>query len=62
MEPTSPSEVFNALARLKAGKLSGLDHIPLFLLKIAAVVIAPTLSFFINLRLSWNFSLQHKKG
>ena len=49
MEPTSPSEVFHALAGLKAGKLSGLDNIPSFLLKTAAVVIALTLSYFINL-------------
>ena len=51
MEPTSPSEVYNALAGLKTGKSSGLDNIPSFLLKTAAVVIAPTLSYFINLLL-----------
>ena len=49
MEPTSPSEAFNALAGLKAGNLSCLDKIPSFLLKTAAIVIAPNLSFFINL-------------
>ena len=49
MELTSPSEVYNALAGLKTGKLSGLDNIPSFLLKTAAVVIAPTFSYFINL-------------
>ena len=49
MEPTSPSEVYNALAGLKTGKSSGLDNIPSFLLKTAAVVIAPTFSYFINL-------------
>ena len=49
MEPTSPSEVYNAIAGLKAGKSSGLDNIPSFLLKTAAIVIAPTLSYFINL-------------
>ena len=49
MEPTFPSEVYNALAGLKTGKSSGLDNIPFFLLKTAAVVIAPTLSYFINL-------------
>ena len=48
-EPTSPSEVYNAQAGLKTGQSSGLDNIPSFLLKIAAVVIAPTLSYFINL-------------
>ena len=49
MEPTSSSEVCNALIGLKAGKSSGLDNIPSFFLKTAAVVIAPTLSYFINL-------------
>ena len=49
MEPTSPSKVYNALAGLKTGKSSGLDNIPSFLLKTAAVVITPTLSYFINL-------------
>ena len=49
MEPTSPSEVYNALAGLKTGKSSGLDNKPSFLLKTAAVVTAPTLSYSINL-------------
>ena len=49
MEPTTPSEVYNALAGLKTGKSFGLDNIPSFLLKTAAVVIAPTLSYLINL-------------
>ena len=49
MEPTSPSEAYNALAGLKTGNSSGLDNIPSFLSKTAAVVIAPTLSYFINL-------------
>ena len=44
-----PSEVYNALVGLKAGKSSGLDNIPFLLLKTAAIVIAPTLSYFINL-------------
>ena len=47
MEPTFLSEVLNALAHLKAGKSCGLANIPSFLLETAAVVIAPTLSFFI---------------
>ena len=47
MEPTFLSEVLNGLARLKAGKSCGLANIPSFLLETAAVVIAPTLSFFI---------------
>ena len=49
MEPNFPSEVYNAQAGLKAGKSSGLDNIPSFLLKTAAAAIAPTLSYFINL-------------
>ena len=46
MKPTSPSKIFNALAGLKASKSSGLDNTPSFLLKTAAVEIAPTLFFF----------------
>ena len=49
IEPTSPREVFNALAGLKAHKLSGFDNALSVLVKTAAVVIAHTLSFFINL-------------
>ena len=55
MEPISPSEVYDALVGLKAGKSSGLDNTPSFLLKTAAVVVAPTLSYFINL--SFEFGL-----
>ena len=49
IKPTSPSEVFNALARLKAYKSSGLGNTPPFLLKTAAIVITTIRSFFINL-------------
>ena len=61
MEPTSPSEVYNALAGLKTRKSSGLDNIPSFLLKTAAVVIAPTLSYFINLLLKLRLFLDSMK-
>ena len=49
IEPTSTREVFKAQAGLKAHKLSGFDYALSVLVKTAAVVIAHTLSFFINL-------------
>ena len=52
METTSPSEVYYALVGLKTGKSSGLDNILSFLLKTAAVVIAPPSPILLTFRSS----------
>jgi hypothetical protein len=61
-EEICPSQVLNALNKLKSTKATGLDDVPLSMIKVASQYIAAPLAYIINLSLCYGiYPAQWKK-